>query len=152
MKIIQFDEDDKKFRRDIAHMVGASDELRSLGHKLEARAKANYARIKDTGHYASLVKLTREKSKSGRLVDYVVSVEAEGIASLEWGHWTGSRDTPKHLRRWVPGRFPMTNALPGQKKYVRKRLAKMKHKYAKPATPKPKSVFSTMKKRRRKRR
>lgn len=152
MKIVQFDEDDKKFRRDIAHMVGASDELRSLGKKLERNAIANYSRIKDTGDYASRVKLTREKSLSGRLVDYVVSVEAEGIASLEWGHWTGSRKTPKHLRRWVPGRFPMTNALPGRKKMVRKRLAKAKKSYAKPTTPKRPSAFSTMKKKRRKRR
>lgn len=151
MRGVILEADDKPFRRHIAGIVGPTPEMTALGQQLYTRAKANYARIKDTGHYARLVKLSKETKIGGRKVDWVVSVEAEGIASLEWGHWTGSQKTPPSQRRWVPGRFPMTNALPGQRKFARKRLAKAKKVYAKPATPKRPSVFSTLKKRRRKR-
>lgn len=123
MKIIQLDRDTKKFRRDIAHIVGDSGLLRLWGYRLYANAKAAYAAHADTGHMAQSVHMSRVNSKEGVPVDYEIWVDDPGAAKVEWGHYSGRRTTPMKYRYWVPGRHILRNSLPGGAK-AWKRIAK----------------------------
>lgn len=126
MKILQLDRDTKKFRRDIAHIVGDSGLLRLWGYRLLANAKSAYLAHRDTGDMAASVKMHRIKSREGVDVDYEIYVDDNGAAKVEWGHMSGTKKTPARFRRWVPGRHILRNSLPGSAQAWRRHVKQSK--------------------------
>lgn len=99
----------KEYRRKIGEDVFLG--VVPYGAELYRRVKANYAALVDTGSFLGSVRWARVISKGGKPIDIEVYASGEGIGALEFGHWT--RENKQGRSVWVPGRFPMTNAVKG---------------------------------------
>lgn len=104
-----------------AQAVNAYPEVAALmnrhARRVLIRARNSYLSMRKTGAMVAGVRIARHKSIDGEFkgapLDFSITQHDPAAAHLEWGHLTGSQNTPRALRRWVPGRHVMRNAARG---------------------------------------
>lgn len=109
----------RRLRREYAHQVGRTPELRSAANKLYDRAVRNAQSIRDSGDLANRFFMEREDSVEGVPVDFIIYNDDPGAAAIEWGHRARGRGkkgkaVPRAARTRVPGTFFMANAVWGK--------------------------------------
>ena len=99
-----------------ARIAGHSPAMNSAAAALAGRARANAARVRDTGATLFGIRVESVPGRSG-VTDRLVVMEGEGVLSIEFGHSVLSIRSSRGGRRasgrltHVPGKHIMRNAL-----------------------------------------
>jgi hypothetical protein len=99
-----------------ARIAGLSAPMNSAAAGLAGRARANAARVRDTGATLAGISVESVPGRSG-VTDRLVVMSGEGVVSIEFGHSVLSISRSRGGRRasgrltHVPGKHIMRNAL-----------------------------------------
>lgn len=85
-----------------ARLVGASPAMDQVAAEVAAEVRAGWAAARDTGAIAASVSVESTPGKRG-VTDRLVSSDAPGVLSAEFGHLTRLGKGTEGPRRWVPG-------------------------------------------------